>query len=70
MIGLIQVGDQAMADRYAYFSLIGIFVIAVWGIADIAESLHFNLKYCAAVASVILLVLSILTWRQIGIWFS
>jgi tetratricopeptide (TPR) repeat protein len=70
MIGLIQVGDQAMADRYAYLSLIGIFVIVVWGIADMAESLHFNLKWCAAAAPVVLLVLSMLTWRQIGIWHS
>jgi Tfp pilus assembly protein PilF len=70
MIGLIQVGDQAMADRYAYLSLIGIFVIVVWGVADIAESLHFNLKWCAAAAPVVVLVLSVLTWRQIGIWHT
>ena len=31
VIGLVQVGDQAMADRYAYIPLIGIFVMIVWG---------------------------------------
>ncbi len=34
MIGLIQVGDQAMADRYAYISFIGLFVMIVWLVAD------------------------------------
>ncbi|MBZ5640189.1 MAG: tetratricopeptide repeat protein [Acidobacteriia bacterium] len=34
VIGLVQVGKQAMADRYTYVPLIGIFVIAVWGAAD------------------------------------
>jgi protein O-mannosyl-transferase len=70
MIGLVQVGDQAMADRYAYLSLIGIFVIAVWGIADIAQARNLNLRWCAAAAGVLLAVLSVLTWRQIGIWHS
>jgi len=35
MIGLLQVGNQAMADRYAYLPLLGIFVMVVWGAADL-----------------------------------
>jgi tetratricopeptide (TPR) repeat protein len=35
VIGLIQVGDQSMADRYTYIPLIGLFVILVWGAADL-----------------------------------
>jgi len=34
MIGLVQVGDQAMADRYAYIPFIGLFLMIVWRIAD------------------------------------
>ena len=34
VIGLVQVGDQAMADRYAYVPLVGIFVMIAWGFAD------------------------------------
>ncbi len=34
VIGLIQVGDQAWADRYTYIALIGIFIVVVWGVAD------------------------------------
>jgi protein O-mannosyl-transferase len=35
VIGLVQVGDQAMADRYTYIPLIGIFIIVSWGISDL-----------------------------------
>ena len=38
VIGLVQVGDQAMADRYAYIPLVGIFIMIAWGIADLADS--------------------------------
>ena len=34
MIGLVQVGRQAMADRYAYLPFIGLFIMTCWGIAD------------------------------------
>lgn len=70
MIGLVQVGDQAMADRYAYLPLIGIFVITVWGLADLIDHFSIDLRWCAATAAAILVILSILTWRQIGIWHS
>ena len=38
MIGLVQVGVQSMADRYAYIPALGIFVIVCWGIPDLLES--------------------------------
>ena len=44
VIGLVQVGDQAMADRYAYIPLIGIFVMIAWGVADLADSHHIGLS--------------------------
>ncbi len=37
VIGVVQVGNQAMADRYAYIPLIGLFVMVAWGTADFAE---------------------------------
>ena len=43
VIGLVQVGDQAMADRYAYIPLIGIFVMIAWGAADLADSSQIGL---------------------------
>ena len=40
VIGLVQVGEYAMADRYAYVPLIGIFVMIAWGLADLADAKH------------------------------
>ncbi len=70
VIGLIQVGDQSMADRYAYIPLIGIFVMIVWAAADAAHRRQLNLQLRTAIAIVILAALSFLTWRQIGYWHS
>lgn len=70
MIGLVQVGDQSMADRYAYLPLIGIFVMMVWGVADLAQSRDWNPRALVAVGAAVLVVLSAITWRQIGFWHS
>ena len=41
VIGLVQVGDQAMADRYTYLPLIGIFIIVSWGVPDLFKKLRY-----------------------------
>jgi Flp pilus assembly protein TadD len=51
MIGLMQVGNQAMADRYAYLPLLGIFVMAVWGVADLAAPKAVGPEQASALAS-------------------
>src|ERR1039458_7118612 len=38
VIGLVQVGDQAWADRYSYLPLVGLFVAVVWGLGDLVEA--------------------------------
>jgi len=50
VIGFVQVGEQAMADRYTYVPLIGIFLGAVWGAADLAESRQLSFRSCAKTA--------------------
>jgi protein O-mannosyl-transferase len=70
MVGVVQVGDQAMADRYAYLPLLGIFVMVVWGAGDLIEKRELNRRIWGAGAAAVLVVLSILTWRQIGFWNS
>ncbi len=40
MIGLKQVGAQAMADRYAYLPFVGLFIMVCWGVSDWAEQRH------------------------------
>ncbi len=70
MIGIVQVGNQAMADRYAYLPLIGLFCVVVWGAADFMRSRQLPLRPIAIVAGLLLLALSGWTWRQIGFWSS
>lgn len=68
VIGIVQVGMQVIADRYAYLPLIGIFVIAVWGLAALADRLGFAPH--AVAASLIFAALAFTAWRQIGCWRS
>jgi protein O-mannosyl-transferase len=70
VIGLIQVGNQAMADRYGYLPLIGIFVMIVWALDDFADRNKIKLSLRTVAATAVLGLLSFLTWRQIGYWRS
>ncbi len=70
MIGIIQVGVQAMADRYAYLPFIGLFVAACWGAAEFAKNLSFSFKWLAAASAALLAVLAFVSYRQIGYWSS
>jgi len=70
VIGIIQVGDQARADRYMYLPLIGVFVMAVWSIADWADQKKISSPLRATVSAALLAVLSSLTWHQTGYWKS
>jgi ABC-type uncharacterized transport system YnjBCD permease subunit len=53
VIGLIQVRNQAMADRYGYLPLIGIFIMTVWGLAEFADRNKINLSLRAATATIV-----------------
>jgi hypothetical protein len=66
--GIIWMGNYSRADRYAYIPLIGIFVMVVWGVAELSAEIDLRLRVAAAVA--LLSVLSLLTWKQIGYWQS
>ncbi len=68
MIGLIQVGNQAMADRYGYLPLIGLFVMIVWASAEWAGAYHLSEKFLAAAGIAVLLALSAVTHRQLSYW--
>lgn len=67
-IGLIQVGWQAMADRYAYQSFIGLFILICWGVADWVQQRHLSKLLLPAVNMTVLLALIADTHRQIGYW--
>ena len=68
MIGLVQVGEQALADRYAYLPFIGLFIAAVWGLADWAHAWQIYPRYVTTVVLVAIAGLAIVTHIQIGYW--
>jgi Flp pilus assembly protein TadD len=68
MTGLVPIGPHAMADRYAYIPLLGIFVIVCWGTADLVTRWHFAPAVSAAAAVAILLLLVIALHRQVRFW--
>ena len=68
VIGLVQVGRQAMADRYAYTPLLGIFVLAVWWIAEHSGWLPHRTELLAGVSAIFLIFFGALTWRQTTYW--
>ena len=68
MIGLVQVGNQAMADRYAYLPFVGLFIVVCWGAADLAKQYRVPTAGLAAVGAVVLLSLALVAHKQIGYW--
>jgi tetratricopeptide (TPR) repeat protein len=70
VIGLVQVGGQAMADRYTYIPLIGIFLALTWGAADLALAWRLPRPAVGAAAALVLAACGALTWTQVGYWKS
>jgi Tfp pilus assembly protein PilF len=66
VIGLIQVGLQSRADRYTYVPLIGIAIMLVWGIGDLAKKWKQRRGVLAGGMAVITLLLMLCTYNQVG----
>ena len=67
-IGLLQVGDQAVADRYTYLPLVGLFVLLVWGAAEPAHTRPRWRTGLAGLVTLLILACASLTARQIRFW--
>jgi protein O-mannosyl-transferase len=65
VIGLVQVGSQAYADRYTYFPQIGLLLALCWGVADLAAS---RARIALAAGAAAALVLAAGTWNQLAFW--
>jgi hypothetical protein len=68
VIGIVQVGEQAMADRYVYVPIIGLFVMAVWGSAEFFDQRRWAEALRWGLACVVAGALVFLSFRQIGYW--
>jgi lipoprotein NlpI len=68
VIGIVQAGPQAMADRYTYITLIGLFIMVAWGVPDLLKKWNYRKKILLASSALSILCLSIITWTQVGYW--
>jgi tetratricopeptide (TPR) repeat protein len=68
VIGLVQVGEQAMADRYTYIPLIGLFIMIAWGVTDLVHGIRYAKTALGFSAGIVLAALAVCTWFQLGYW--
>ena len=68
VIGVVQVGSQALADRYTYIPLVGLFIIIAWGVPELLKKWPYRKEALLASSALCLLCLSLVTWRQVGYW--
>ena len=68
VIGLVQVGSQAMADRYTYFPLVGIFLAVAFSAQALAGRFIFLKTWMASAGVLILGACLVLTEKQLGYW--
>jgi tetratricopeptide (TPR) repeat protein len=65
VIGLVQVGLQAYADRYTYLPQVGLLLAACWGVADLTRA---RPRAALAGAGAAAVLLAALTWNQLAVW--
>jgi protein O-mannosyl-transferase len=68
VIGLVQVGEQSMADRYTYLPLVGIFMLCVWWVADEASRWNVTARMVWVPAVGVLVACGVLTRFQVQHW--
>lgn len=68
VIGLVQIGEQSVADRYSYIPSLGIFLSLVWGISELTAGGSFRAVIGGMMFGVVLAMCVVLTRAQAGFW--
>ncbi len=68
VIGLVQVGSQARADRYTYLPQVGLSIAVVWGLADAVADRRSLRRAAAALAAAALVALGLLSAARVRVW--
>jgi len=68
VIGLVQVGGQAMADRYTYIPLTGLFIMIAWFVRDITVQWQHRRTILVTSSGALLILLILLTYKQTSYW--
>jgi tetratricopeptide (TPR) repeat protein len=68
VIGFVQVGNQAMADRYTYIPLIGLFIVVSWGVSDLLHKWHYRKRFFGTCAAILIIAMTWATFMQLRYW--
>lgn len=68
VIGLVQVGDQARADRYMYIPAIGLFITAAWIVHELASRWAFHKIVLSTLATIVVGACAMISLRQVSYW--
>jgi protein O-mannosyl-transferase len=68
VIGIVQVGLQSHADRYTYIPYLGLFILLVWHGEEVGRKRKLSWKLPAAAATVVILIMTALAYRQTSLW--
>jgi len=70
MIGMVQVGGQARADRYVYLPMSGILMMAVWFLSEAAERAAIDLTMRFGLSATLVAIFALVTFHQLSFWRS
>ncbi len=68
VIGVVQVGQQSMADRYMYIPMIGLLIATVWQAAEFCHGSRVRIASASAAGGAVLAIWAMLSWRQARVW--
>lgn len=68
VIGLVQMGEQAMGDRYTYLPSLGVLILAVWGAYELTRRWRHHRMVLSVAGSVAIVLCMALTQQQLGHW--
>jgi Flp pilus assembly protein TadD len=68
VIGLVQVGDQAMADRYTYMPSLGLLILAIWGAHELTRCWRYHVIAWSVAGPAVIVLCMVLTRQQLGHW--
>ena len=70
MIGIVQVGRQAMADRYSYLPFVGLFILAVWGSAELFARRQVSAVVQITIAAAVVVSYASVAFLQVNYWHN
>ena len=68
LIGLVQVGEQSMADRHTYLPSIGIAIVLSWMLFYCVQAVKVPYRYSISMGIAVVAIFAALTWIQCGYW--